>query len=401
MVLTAGPAAAHATLEGTTPDQGSQLASSPTSVTLRFSESVGFGPRSVEVLDAAGHRVDDGAPLHAGADASTVEVGVPRPLPTGSYTVVWRVVSADSHPIAGTFSFGVQVPAGTAPVAASDDASVTYADAVLRGIAYVGAVLVVGGTFFFVVLWPPGFAVRRCRRLLTVGWSASAVAAVGLFLVQGPYAAGVGLTSALDPQLIEDTLAARYGKLLLLRLVVLAVAAAALRRAAAPGRSGSGFDLAALGAVFLLSFSLAEHAGQGSLVALAVPADATHLGAACVWVGGLCVLATCLLAPAPDGVPRPPLNEAGAHVLPAWSRTAMTAVALLVVTGTFQAWRGIGTLGALTGTTYGVLVLGKVAGLALLLVLGDQGRRWVERRFNAPVAARTRAPVGTGATGRP
>ena len=73
----------------------------------------------------------------------------------------------------------------------------------------------------------------------------------------------------------------------------------------------------------------------------------------------------------------------------------MIAVALLVVTGTFQAWRGIGTLGALTGTTYGVLVLGKVAGLALLLVLGDQGRRWVSQLASATVPVG--APVAVGA----
>ena len=74
----------------------------------------------------------------------------------------------------------------------------------------------------------------------------------------------------------------------------------------------------------------------------------------------------------------------------------MIAVALLVVTGTFQAWRGIGTLGALTGTTYGVLVLGKIAGLALLLVLGDQGRRWVAQLASASVPVGAPVAVGAG-----
>ena len=232
LVLSAAPASAHATLDSTTPEQGSELTSPPSSVSLHFSEAVGIGVRAIEVLDGAGRRVDDGAPRHPDGNGDVVEVDIPRSLPQGSYTVDWRVVSADSHPIAGTFSFGVHVPAGAASISATEDPAVSAVDAVLRGTAYVGAVLLVGGAFFLVVLWPAGFAIRRCRRLLIVGWVASTAAAAGLFLLQGPYGAGVGLAAALDPQLLGDTLASRYGKLMLLRLVVLAFAVPALRRAA-------------------------------------------------------------------------------------------------------------------------------------------------------------------------
>ncbi|HVN11142.1 MAG TPA: copper resistance protein CopC [Kineosporiaceae bacterium] len=392
LVGTALPAEAHATLESTTPQQGGELQASPPTVELRFSEAVGIGPRAVEVLDAAGHRVDDGAPRHPAGSADAVEVGLRGSLPRGSYTVVWHVVSADSHPIAGTFSFGVEVPAGTSAASAEEDAGVTMTDAALRALAYAGAVLLVGGAFFLVVLWPAGLARRRSRRLIEVGWVASAVAAAGLFLVEGPYGAGLGLGSVLDPELLGDTLASRYGKLMLLRLLALAIAVPPLRHLLRRGRP-SAVDLAALGTVFVFTFSLSEHAGQGSLVALSIPADAVHLAAACVWVGGLAVIAVALLGPAAE-------EDDADRVLPAWSRTAMTAVALLVVTGTFQAWRGIGSLAALTGTTYGVLVLAKVAGLVVLLVLADQGRRWVRRRTAAPVReARAPAHVGVPAGG--
>ena len=285
LVLFAAPASAHATLESTTPEQGSEVTSAPSSVSLRFSEAVGIGARAVEVLDGAGRRVDDGAPRHPDGNGAVVEVAIPGSLPQGSYTVVWRVVSADSHPIAGTFSFGVQVRAGAAPISATDDPAVAAVDAVLRGGAYVGAVLLVGGAFFLVVLWPAGFALRRCRRLLVLGWAASTAAAAGLFVLQGPYGAGVGLSSALDPQLLGDTLATRYGKLMLLRLVVLAFAVPALRRAAASGQVRSNVDLAGLGAVFLLSFSLAEHSGQGTWWPLPRPPTPSTSGRrACGWV---------------------------------------------------------------------------------------------------------------------
>ena len=339
--------------------------------------------------DAAGHRVDDGLPAHPDGRQDSVQVDVRGPLPKGSYTVVWRVVSADSHPIAGTFSFGVAVPAGATAGSLQQDAAVGLADGALRGLGYLGAVLLLGGAFFLVVLWPGGLALQRSRVLLATGWLTSALAAAGLFLVQGPYGAGLGLGALADPQLIGDTLTSRYGKLMLLRLLVLALAVPPLRRLLAHGRTGSGLDLAALGTVFVLTFSLSEHSGQGDLVALAVPADAVHLASACIWIGGLAVLAASLLVP--RATPEPAELD---RVLPAWSRTAMIAVALLVVTGTFQAWRGVGSWSALTGTTYGQLVLAKVAGLAVMLVLADQGRRWIRRR-----AASTPPPMPTRVRG--
>ena len=216
--------------------------------------------------------------------------------------MIWHVVSADSHPIAGTFSFGVQVPAGAASAVAGDDPGTSALDAVFRAAAYLGAVLLVGGLFFVQVIWPSGFSARRGRRLITTGWLASVIAAAGLFLVQGPYGAGLGPASALDPALLGDTISSRYGKLMLLRLVVLGFAVTMLRRRdPADGEQQHGpvgwpgLDMAGLGLVFLLTFSFSEHAGQGSWVPLSVTADAVHLGAACVWVGGLAMLALAFL----------------------------------------------------------------------------------------------------------
>jgi copper transport protein len=75
----------------------------------------------------------------------------------------------------------------------------------------------------------------------------------------------------------------------------------------------------------------------------------------------------------------------------------MVAVAALAVTGTYQAWREIGALPALTGTTYGRLVLGKVACLTVLLVLGDQSRRWVQRHVAGERILPRPAPLAVGA----
>ncbi len=406
MVATAAPASAHAALESTSPQQGSQVGTAPTSVSLTFSEGVGLSTRSVEVLDSASRRIDKGNPHHPGGRSSTVTVDLKAGIPKASYVVVWHVVSSDSHPIEGTFSFGVGVPAGTAPAVAGGNPLVGGLDGLFRGIAYAGAVLLLGGAAFLMLLWPRGMTLARPRRVVTAGWLASVVGAAGLFLLQGPYSAGLGLGDLLDPGLVGDTLGTRYGKLMLLRLVVLGFAAPDLRRMATEqgaDNRGSRWNIAGFGVAFLVTFSLSEHAGQGDLVPVWAGLDALHLAAASIWIGGLAVLVYAMLG-------RSTAADLGA-VLPRWSRLAMLAVATLVITGTAQAWHEIGSFPALTGTRYGLLVLGKVAGLTLLLVLGDMGRRWVNRNVKGrppqavvlaatgPASSARSEPAGTGPAG--
>ncbi len=403
LVGTAAPASAHAVLESTTPQQGGQVSTPPTTVSLTFSEGVGMNDDSVTVLSSSRHRVDLGRAHHLAGQPSTVAVDLVANLPQGSYVVIWRVVSSDSHPIAGTFSFGVGVPAGTPP-ATSGWTVVDVLAGLLRGLGYVGSVLLLGGTAFVTALWARGRTLPRPRRLVTAGWLASVVAAALLFLLQGPYAAGTGLTTVLDPRFAADTVQTRFGVLLLVRLTALVFAVPVLRMLVSASEEEVRrirWFLVGLGALFLLTFSLSEHAGQGDLVLVWALLDAAHLAAASVWVGGLAVLVYAMLG-------RSTAVELGA-VLPRWSRVAMVAVATLVLTGATQAWREIGSIPALVSTTYGYLVMAKVAGLCGLLVLADLGRRWVNRSTLGPsapeVPAATPAPppgapraAGTSAT---
>jgi copper transport protein len=127
--------------------------------------------------------------------------------------------------------------------------------------------------------------------------------------------------------------------------------------------------VAALGNAVLLaaSFSLTGHAAEASPRLLAEAADAVHLLGAGVWLGGLAVLVFAFLPEASEA--------ARAHVLLRWSRTAAAAAGAMVVTGGYQAWRETRPLGALTGTGYGRLLIGKLSVIAVLLVLAFFARR--------------------------
>jgi methionine-rich copper-binding protein CopC len=103
-LVTAGPAAAHDRLVGSEPSEAAVLEQAPTSVVLTFSaEQLPVGA-AVVVSDAAGVDHADGAPV---VDGATVTQPLRADLPAGAYTVRWRSVSGDGHPVEGTFGFEV------------------------------------------------------------------------------------------------------------------------------------------------------------------------------------------------------------------------------------------------------------------------------------------------------
>jgi methionine-rich copper-binding protein CopC len=109
----AGPAAAHDAAESSSPAQGASVPVPPEQVSVTFSNKpLGIGA-SVSVKDASGTEWADGQVQIVDNVASQKL----RPgAPAGAYTVSWRVVSSDSHPIEGTFGFtAAAAAAGSAP----------------------------------------------------------------------------------------------------------------------------------------------------------------------------------------------------------------------------------------------------------------------------------------------
>lgn len=115
-VLTASTAAAHNALVSTTPASGATVATMPTEVVLHFDQPSGALGTRVVVLGPAGDVAAGGPRL--------LDDDVRQPTgpgsPAGTYTVNWRVVSADGHPVQGTFRFTTtRRSPGTPPAAAA------------------------------------------------------------------------------------------------------------------------------------------------------------------------------------------------------------------------------------------------------------------------------------------
>ncbi|MFC9325877.1 FixH family protein [Kitasatospora sp. NPDC057015] len=449
MIAGAGPASAHATLESTDPAQNSVLATAPGSVTLTFSESVSLSGDSVRVLDPAGKPVDTGNPGHADGHQNTARVGLTGGLGNGTYTVAWRAVSDDSHPVGGAFTFSVGAPSETSvSTAALQDAKADSVVAALygtgRAVAYGAFALLMGTAGFVLLCWPAGAAVRAVQRLLMTGWVSLLVSTVAVLLLRGPYERGSGLGQALDLSLVRTTLDERIGTALAARLLLLATAGVFLSllvgqlggpvpaKAAGPagderpaddgdGDGGGEADelrrleqraaerpqrearigLGVAGVLLAVALSAtwvgADHASVGIQVWLALPFGVVHLIAMALWLGGLATLLLGLR------------HGLGAETADRFSTIAFGSVAALTVTGVYQSWRGLGSWSALVDTEYGRLLLIKVGCVAVMLGVAWISRSWVARLRAADVErqgaagaehAPTARPTGAGGTVR-
>jgi copper transport protein len=390
VALTGSPAAAHANLVSTSPSHGGEIDQPPQEVRLRFSERVTVAPDGITMRDRAGTAVATEPAAVAPEDPTTVVLPVPADLPDGSYLVSFRVVSADSHPLAGAIVFGVGVPAGPLDgldVATTDPAlAAVFAGA--RWTGYAGLALLAGGLGMLVLCWPGGWVNRRARRMVTAGAIASLLGAVAVLLLQGPYAAGRSLAGIADPALLSATLERDYGRYVLARIALVAAAAAVLVVGARPRWRRLRTAGAALVAVGLPATWVGTGHANASDNPLDAVAEVIHLVAMLTWFGGLAMLLVCLL---PRSASLPPEEVVPAVRRFSWLATG--AVAALVVTGVYVAWRRVGSVEALVGTPYGRLLAFKLATMGLLLWLGSMSRSVVRRRF---ATAEPPAPGSTG-----
>ncbi|MFB7956458.1 copper resistance CopC/CopD family protein [Streptomyces sp. NPDC056045] len=382
----AGPASAHAALTGSDPKDGAVVATAPQEISLTFSGSVALSDDSVRVLDPSGERADTGAAPRNLQCGSTMNYSVPlrTGLPDGTYTVAWQAISADSHPISGAFTFSIGAPSGTTVALPADAAGGGLVGAlygIARYAAYAGFILLAGGAAFIMACWQRGAGTRPLQRLVIRGWMTLTVATLAMLLLRYPYTGSGDLADAFDLDGLKAVLDTRPGAALVFRLLLLGASAlfiAVLFGAFAKHEDGREkknltVGLAIAGTVIAVgtagTWALAEYASAGIQPGVAIPVDMLHLLAVAAWLGGLTALLVALY--------RTPDIEVSA--LRRFSRVAFGSVLVLTATGIYQSWRQTGTWSALTGTTYGQLLLVKVGLVAVLVGIAWTSRRWTAR----------------------
>ena len=377
----------HATLLSSEPAAGATLGAAPSRIRLVFSEPVEAAMSGATISNADGSSFS----LSVGVDPHDVHalVALVPALQPGAHSVQWHVVSADGHRVDGTFSFTVEggplpnattaaanTPAGVGgprPVGADSGFVAALGRppqvATLRAAAITMLLALAGLTLLIATL--PISGARPMRLALVLSVLATVLLAAYL-AVWSSTAVGPG-HSILDA--VSRAASTTPGALEVARVALAFLALWALSLAKRPG-------LAALfsGVAVLITGASGHPAVTQPLIA--IPAKSVHLAAAAIWLGGLLWIMTAERHGA--------RYVEGARKI---SSLALGAVIVVVASGVLQSFLFLPRVAALTDSTYGRLILAKVAGLVVLVFFGAFHRRIVPRLDTTVARRRLRGSV--------
>ena len=232
------------------------------------------------------------------------------------------------------------------------------------------------------------------HRLVAVAITATAlqiIAGLAHLLFEAAEMSGRGF-DVLDTQTVATVLwRTRFGHVLLIRLALAMVLALwlslAIRPSCRPARRAIISTAGAIAAANAAAAAWSGHAAASAGV-LHLAADAAHLIAAGIWLGGLVALVGFLgWARRGDGGDR--LDQAAAATR-RFSQLGLMVVGTLLATGLVNSWFLVGTIPALAGTVYGELLLGKLGLFSLMVALAAFNRFWLTPRLRSGALGTTR-----------
>ncbi len=345
-VVLAGPAGAHAALVSMTPEADATIESAPGEIVLEFNESVSATSDAVRVFDPTGRELRG---VEVSGTDSTITATLPEFDTDGSYTVDWKAVSADGHPIRGAYLFHLRTATLTEPFDVGDAGAPLVAN-IMRAAGAAVALAALVGVLVAALRRrtgdTPTSAWYRWRWVLVL--DGTLLLFVGALTV-------VGSTMS---EALEVTLDTSSGKVALLACVLALVGVvASVIPKAAPAELP-------LGVLTVGAIAMQGHAVSLPPVALSAPLTVVHVLAAVVWgVGLVWVDRRC----------------AGAHAaevrrdVERLSPFAMGAVVLLAITGVVLVVDRV-PMDQLLSSNYGRLGLVKLVLLAATVVVAFRNR---------------------------
>lgn len=368
LCLTAAPAAAHSVLESSVPADGAVVREAK-SVSLTFAAPVRL---------VALRLVVDGADValevdRTAAPATTYTIPLPE-LGEGRYQIKWTAIAQDGHDVDGSFSFAIAGATATVADREMPQPAVgllSIVKTIVKAALYLSTLIAAGGVFFLALFAKDLLAAERDRLALMV--RGAAVLALILTIARIMIAAASVGAGAVEWQYIQLVLDGSEGAAASVRaagLVIGAIFATA---------RGWIFTLALAAAVAAAaSFALTGHTVSlppGRLPQIAV---ALHLVALAYWVGALIPLAQ--LSRGND------LTRV-ARVAARFGTVALIAVGVLATAGLFLIWALLDLPEGLVASSYGQLMLVKLALVSLLLTLAAINKLRLTPRIEAGESA--------------
>ncbi|MBP2001587.1 copper transport protein [Paenibacillus shirakamiensis] len=373
LILCPGLASAHANIVTSNPTPNQTLTTAPKEISIVFNEAVENVFHSIEMTSATGKKITLGPSTIDTNNPARLTAKLSQTLPDDIYTINWRVVSADGHPITGVIPFIMGTGGSTQTPTAVDEGTALpgWDQTLIRWMQYIGLSLYAGILLFHLYLLPKAqrkasYASRRTQWLLIISLI---LAAIGILLslpLQAKHDAAVSWSEVFSSGVIGESLRfTTFGSIWwteALLFLVLAGLTCGLFPKINTGEKTiyAGFALVTVIGLFVAK-SFMGHAASADIEGLAVFSGFVHLAAASLWLGALLALAFLLPFIAkiqPEGDARKQFYFA---TIQRFSLVGTICVILLVGSGLYGIKIYTPSLGSLFTSLYGQVLLAKIA----------------------------------------
>ena len=407
-VLQTNTAGAHAVLERSNPTQGAQLQAAPPLIEMWFSEPLERNLTHIRVYDTSGTELQQGETTFSDSDGYYAAVAMPPALEPGIYVAGYENVSkVDGHAWVGSISFIIlnadgSVPTGTPFQLEQNQQGYLpgVGDNTMRWFAMLAAVMIAGAAAFYLFVARPAAEFLSDDEIERVEDSAMAISS-DLIVIAVPV---LVLSVIGQAFLLADRLGGpgklgdiffntRTGELWMIRLglsialLLLFLPAIFSERYRRGDRTRLVMAMALVGgAGLLMTYSLNSHGATGGGEFWSVASDFVHFLATSAWLGALIEL------PLLFWWTKSKLSEEKrllylANVLDRFAWLAVISVTLLIGTGVFNAFVELPAKEALWQTTYGRVLIAKLALILPLLGIAGLNAVFISPRLSSAIDA--------------
>ncbi|EOP42177.1 copper resistance CopC/CopD family protein [Bacillus cereus] len=391
IILIPKSASAHAYVVKSNPAENETLKKAPSVVKIEFDEDIQVSSfNTLFVRDTLGKRVDLKDAHIDKKNKKILEAGLKENLKNGLYSIQWKAISADGHPIQGVIPFRIGLAeAGTDDIKVEEMGYVPQIDMIMeRGILYTSFSLFIGVLLFNLILYK-GSASQVQSRSKKIIW----ISLFGIFIsllfnlpLQAKINADVSWLEAFDPLLLKETLQLSvFGYVWITQMALISTLMIVTYFAVKSERVSS-FKVWSIPIVLFIGLLVMKafnsHAYGLKFKEIAVVMDFLHLFAASLWMGGLSSIVLLLRKEADkwtmywDAIKR-------------FSPWATGAVIVILLTGLFNSTFFIPTIHSLFDTKYGLALLAKILLFVCMGILGIihyvKGRMRAQQRLGATV----------------
>jgi len=386
-------ASAHAYILKSTPYENEIVNQAPQKVTIEFDETIQASFNSLEVFDSAGNRVDQKNGRINPKNPSIIETDLAKNLPNDTYSIKWRVVSSDGHPVEGVIPFQVGNGDPTQDSSSINKESKGYMPQldliIIRWLQYLGNACLVAMLLFYLFVLPkefrgnPGVS-STFRKLLKLSLFALSFSILLNLPLQATIESGLSWSKVLSVHVLGDMLATTlFGTTWIIQitsLVFLFFSSYLLIKK----RFHSLWVWISfiLGIGLLLTKAFTSHAASSTNVLITVSIDFIHLLSASIWIGSLIVLAA--LIPLSRNI-----DTKGLYLdsIRAFSKWGILLVIVLTFTGIYGSFSYIPNLRTLLTTNYGRVLSAKIVLLVIMIIFATinfaKGKRNKEKGLPA------------------